>query len=186
MPDEKLGKLSGTECEFGITLSECAKSKLNIENRYEIMERVPNELEVHQDRIKSANLIWYTDGSKTKDSVSTGFYSTEHSSIVNLGKLMTVYEAEVLGIIKVGEYLIENKTKNKNILICTDSEATVKSLRKDLSKSYLLQNCSNVLNDLAKDNKVTINCFPEHKGVEGNEETNKLAKPGAFSLMIRQ
>ena len=81
----------------------------------------------------------------------------------------------MLGIIKVGEY---------NILICTDSEATVKSLRKDLSKSYPVQNCSNVLNDLAKDIKITIKWVLAHKGIEGNKKADTLAKQGAFSPMI--
>ena len=89
---------------------------------------------------------------------------------------MSIYEAEVLRILKVGEYLVQNKTKNKNILVCTDSEATFKSLRKDLSESHLVQNCSNVLNDLAEDNKVTIKWVPAHEGIEGNEETEKDVK----------
>lgn len=36
--DETFDKLSGKEWEFGITISDCAKYKLNIRKGYETME----------------------------------------------------------------------------------------------------------------------------------------------------
>lgn len=71
--------------------------------------------------------------------------------------------------------------KNQNIFILSDSQAAIKSLISYEIKSKLVLECQAELNKLALNNKVTIEWVPGHKGYEGNEKADELAKRGADS-----
>ena len=62
----------------------------------------------------------------------------------------------------------------------TDSQAVIKSLQKRLTQNEIIKDCHEILNSLGKTNKVTINWIPGHKGYEGNEIADKLAKAGSM------
>ena len=49
-----------------------------------------------------------------------------------------------------------------------------------MTRNEIIKDCHEILNSLGKSNKVTINWIPGHKGYEGNEIADKLAKAGAM------
>ena len=124
-------------------------SKLNTQRSYLFMDRVDNEIEDHETRIKEFNSIWYTDGSKTSEGVGLGLYSSSKTLSLSLGKELTIFQAEVLVILKCAEHLLAKQTKNQNLLICSDSELSLKALKKDMINS---KKCEK----LAQQNSVTL------------------------------
>ena len=91
----------------------------------------------------------------------------------------TVFQAEVLAIQETAEMLLMNKISNKEIEIHSDSQAAIKCLNKRKISNLTALNCINTLNKLGVNNKLTITWIPGHRGFEGNELADKLAKKGA-------
>ena len=83
--------------------------------------------------------------------------------------------------LKTAAHTIEIKNlHNINIEFYTHSQAVIKSLQKRLTQNEIIKDCHEILNSLGKSNKVTVNWIPGHKGYEGNEIADKLAKTGAM------
>ena len=73
-------------------------------------------------------LVWFTDGSKTEHGVGAAAYSK--SITTPLGKLASVFQAEILAINCCALTLIINGIMGTSIAICSDSAAAIKSLSK--------------------------------------------------------
>ena len=72
---------------------------------------------------------------------------------------------------------------NQSIVVLVDSQAPIKSLIKCTVTSITVLNCIRNLNQLRKQNHVSIAWIPGHAGVRGNEVANYLAKSGSKSKM---
>ena len=72
---------------------------------------------------------------------------------------------------------------NRSIIVLVDSQAAIKSLIKSTVTSITVFNCIKNLNQLGKQNYVSIAWIPDHAGVHSNEVADYLAKSGTKSKM---
>jgi ribonuclease HI len=123
-------------------------------------------------------LNWYTDGSRTDSRTGSGIYGQRpnRSYCFLLGKFATVFQTEIYGILQCAHENIRRAYKNKQILICSDSQAALKALRAPKVTSRLVAECLDALFGLARLNEVTLLWVPGHQGILGNEQDDKLAR----------
>jgi ribonuclease HI len=130
-----------------------------------------------------AELLCFTDGSKTENGTGLGVVIKRHEGDKELSMsyctFATVFQMEVAAISATADTLLSDGTASKDITIYSDSQAAVKALQgnKLLTKSVL--DCSNRLNELGRANEVTLKWIPAHQGYIGNESADTLAKQGA-------
>ena len=122
----------------------------------------------------------YTDGLKLIGRVGVGFYAeypnnSPKQAFFHLGIHSTVFQTEVLAISVVTKNLLLEKMHNRSIVVLVDSQAAIKSL----IKCTVIRN----LNELGKQNCVSIAWIPGHAVVHGNEVTDYPAKSGSKSKM---
>ena len=130
----------------------------------------------------------YTDGSKLNGRVGAAFYAeypnnSPKQAFFHLGIYSTVFQAEVLAISEVAKNLLLDKMHNQSIVALVDSQAAIKALIKCTVTSITVLNCIRNLNQLGKQNHVSIAWIPEHAGVHGNEVADYVAKSGSKSKM---
>ena len=70
---------------------------------------------------------------------------------------------------------------NQSIVVLVDGQAAIKALIKRTVTSITVLNCIRNLNQLGKQNHVSIAWIPGHAGVHGNEVADYLAKSGSKS-----
>ena len=131
-------------------------------------------------------LIWYTDGSRTDLGTGSGIYGRRpnRSYYFPLGKLATVFQTEIYAILQCAYENIRKAYKNKQILICSDSQAALKALSGPKVTSRLVAECLHALFALASLNEVTLVWVPGHQGILGNEQTDKLARQASAMLIL--
>ena len=134
-------------------------------------------------------IIGYTDGSKDeKGNTGFGFHiidPREGSGYSEHGKLNnenSVFQAETFAIDRLALHLLDKDTHNKNIIIYSDSQAAIRALDKTMIKHTTVKTCHENLTKLTdKGNKVTVSWIPGHRGHDGNELADALAKMGTES-----
>ena len=70
---------------------------------------------------------------------------------------------------------------NQSIVVLVDSQAAIKALIKCTATSITMLNCIRNLNQLGKQNHVSIAWIPGHAGVHGKEVEDYVAKSGSKS-----
>jgi len=134
--------------------------------------------------LEESNITCFTDGSKVEDEGSgAGVYSPQMKIEESycLGGLATVPQTETFAVIMCCKKLLEFQVKNQKILVCSDSRATLGSLVATRINSELTADCKSALCELSSQNEVKLLWVPGHKGIEGNERADQLAKEGATS-----
>ena len=118
----------------------------------------------------------YTDGSKTKQGVGSGFvvyYKNQliHSDHTTLPFHTTVFQAEIHAILKAGQYIKSSRANReyKFVKILSDSQAAVKALHNDRITSKVVHAAHEVWETLADDCPVVLAWIKAHVGHEGNE-----------------
>ncbi|GAB0096709.1 hypothetical protein DMENIID0001_122590 [Sergentomyia squamirostris] len=100
---------------------------------------------------------------------------------VPLGRSTTVFQAErcakLLGVQKLAELGI----RGRKIQILSDSRAAILSLSGFNSRSALVLQCRDVLESISQECEVGLYWVPGHKGIQGNEEADRLASAGSSS-----
>ena len=138
----------------------------------------------------SENNSWiycYTDGSKINNLQSgCGFVIRQANKSVmthheNIGTISTVFQAEVLAILRVCKAL--SKRINQKILIRSDSQSAIQSIKATSVESSLVLECIKELNKLGSKNRVHLQWIKAHCGHFGNEEADRLAKAGSEMSM---
>ena len=168
------------------TLTDLTSPYLNIDKKiiFHIPTRSNFKVTQHQDSI-----IGYTDGSKDENhNTGFGFHiidPKENSGYSEHGKLNntnSVFQAETYAINRLALHLLDKNIQHKNIIIYSDSQAAIKALDKTIIKHITVKTCHENLTKLAnKDNKITVSWIPGHRGHEGNELADTLAKMGTKS-----
>ena len=130
----------------------------------------------------------YTDGSKLDWRVEAGFYAeypnnSPKQAFFLLGIYSTVFQAEVLAISEIAKNLLLEKIHKKSIAVLVASKAAIKALIKSTVTSITVFNCIRNLNQLGKQNHVSIACIPGHAGAHGNEVADYLAKSESKSKL---
>ena len=87
------------------------------------------------------------------------------------------------GRVEAAKNLLLDKMHNQSIVALVDSQAAIKALIKCTVTSITVLNCIRNLNQLCKQNHVSIAWIPRHAGVHGNEVADYVAKSGSKSKM---
>ena len=153
------------------------KFSIKIGERHNIQSEI-DELDNHV-------IQCYTDGSHIDRKTGAGIYFKPpltlemENQAFSLGRLTTVYQAEVTAISVSADIMNKAGITDQTIMILSDSQAAIKALASPLVKQKLVGNCIVNLNLLSQNNQVTLMWVPGHSNIDGNEEADTLAKTGA-------
>lgn len=144
----------------------------------------PKRTEWKQDGLKGTTadtIVIYTDGSVTPDGTGAGVYipGTGQKETYPLGKLATIFQAEMYAILKAAEELNRTLIRNRKIRFYSDSQASLLALQSQLIDSGLVAESADQLKRLARNNTVELCWVPGHSDILGNEIADELAKEGA-------
>jgi len=138
------------------------------------------------DECESNDICLFTDGSLVDGWAGAGIFSAEldlaHS--LHLGGYVSVYQAELLGVMHALDCLLERGVQGKKILIALDNQAVIKRLQQTEVTSGLVLECVFKLNECAQLNEVTLMWVRGHIGTEQNERADELAKLGSSQPFI--
>jgi ribonuclease HI len=129
----------------------------------------------------------YTDGSKSKSGVGSGFCIESSGRIYSekkfkLSKYCSVFQAELLAIEKALEYILNGNYLNIRIGIITDSETALKAISNTKSVTTFVQSIHRLISELeAKQVFFTFYWTKSHNRNYGNEYADKLSKEAAVS-----
>ncbi|XP_036138478.1 uncharacterized protein LOC118644325 [Monomorium pharaonis] len=130
--------------------------------------------------------VWFTDGSRTSAGSGAGLYCQRDRAgiVVPLGEHATVFQAEVLAIMRCAQNLLESDRMGRRIRICSDSQAALKALEGPRINSRLVWDCKCILDELAEKNDVGLVWVPGHAGIKDNEMADLLAKEAAETRLL--
>ena len=134
----------------------------------------------------STYLIWYTDGSKTNSGTGSGVCGLRPRKhmYASLGKTATIFQAEIYALIMCIMENLRREYTGKRILILLDSMAVIRSVSRCEIRSKLIWDCLGKLNQLGRQNKVTLAWIKGHSGIPGNIKADFLAKQGAAKAFV--
>lgn len=133
------------------------------------------------ERTISNNIIVFTDGSLLDGKAGAGVYSQELrlQQSYSLGTYCTVFQAEIFAIICGVQGALQQKVMGKIIYFCSDSQAAIKAIGSNNSRSKLVIACRTQLEELSSVNAVHLLWVPGHSNIAGNEWADELARNGA-------
>ncbi|XP_020298245.1 uncharacterized protein LOC109862582 [Pseudomyrmex gracilis] len=125
---------------------------------------------------------WFSNGPGANDRFGASIYSpgNNHRELFFLGKLATVFQAEVLAILECARLLLSKETMSKKIHIYTDSKAAIGAFARTTTESSVVWDCMQALNRLRDHNKITLVWVLGHQDIRGNEIADGLAKLGTL------
>lgn len=131
---------------------------------------------------------WFTDGSGANGRYGAGVFNPKTKTRVSLpmGRLATVFQAEVLAIRECMRLCLERGTKGRHVLVHSDSRAAINALAKPHTDSAIVWDSMQLINEVGENNKITLVWIPGHQGFYGNEEADRLAKLGTEEEPVRQ
>ena len=103
---------------------------------------------------------------------------------VLLGEYATVFQAELVAIIKCVQNLLESDAIGRRIKICLDSQAALKVLESPRVNSQLARDCKCVLNELAKNNDVGLILVFGHLGIKSKKRADLLSRETAETRLL--
>jgi ribonuclease HI len=154
--------------------TQCWNKQYNVQVHHSVSD--PETLHKYNKRF-----ICYTDGSKTKSGVGSGYIIYHGTNPIRkqtfkMKQHSSVFQAEVQAILEASQLLKD--LKGKEIIFLSDSQAALSALAAFQVSSELVQRCLGSLNRLGSKNKVTLYWVKAHVGHKGNEEADALAKQG--------
>jgi len=135
----------------------------------------------NQNCLQPDDILIFTDGSKTEERTGVGIFSYKPQINIShtLDRYASITQTETFAINEACRILIAKKISNKNIKICSDSQASLKALQSHCFTSKTTIECLDSVTNLARNNKVNLIWVPGHSNVEGNEKADSLAKEGS-------
>lgn len=146
----------------------------------------------HKDDIKifdDHKIKIYTDGSKIEGGVGAALslWSNEAEILARKYKLSshcTVYQAELLAILKATEIILKNKETNFGIY--SDSMTSLESISNKKFNNPLTYKIKKNIHEIKKQNKkLSLYWVKAHVGLPGNERADQLAKDAATKLKTK-
>jgi len=140
---------------------------------------------------RSCDFEVYTDGSVINESAGSGVCVLRNSRVIYsasyyLGRMRSVFQAELYAIFKAAEWLKSQELKNRLIAIHVDSRAALQSLVATVKWTNLIKKTSGLLNDIGmKNNVVHLRWVKAHVGHIGNELADDLAKKGSMDPLLQ-
>jgi hypothetical protein len=106
--------------------------------KYQLVKSYKIRIPTRQDWQEPETIIdqnvyhWYTDGSGIQNCFGAGIYgpSYDDRESIPMGRLSTVFSAEVMAILKCTELLLTKNLTRRIIHICSDSRAAIAALAK--------------------------------------------------------
>lgn len=169
--------------------TECKARFLPVERLFEVEIKSRRDWEnCGSPSVLSPGISCFTDGSKKEDGgTGAACYfpgSPEKGFSFPLGKYSTVYQAEVVAIIRAAELLLEPSATDVPVSMFVDSSSALKSLTSSLPVTELVRECFEALNCIAQRRKIALHWIPAHCGYSGNEAADGLAKQAAEMLYV--
>ncbi len=132
----------------------------------------------------NSSVVWYTDGSLINGKAGYGAHRTHPRCNLSgsLGGWCTVFQAEIYAILACSLRELSLGTKDRSIVIFSDSQAALKALDGLFFTSRLVWECVQTLCILSRRNMVHLEWIPGHRGFKGNEKADLLARKGALSV----
>ena len=184
----ELSEWSGNDCGYSKTLSmmpevagitDYALSESLFDKKYYTL--IPDR-DAWRDCIPGGRkcIDFYTDGSKSDYRVGFGVYSKDLGLSIarRLPDHCSVYQAEMMAIKEVAEWLRHNILTKIGINIFSDSQAAIKSLESIFLNSKTALSCRKSLNEMAEQFKIHLIWVPGHRDIPGNCKADELARLG--------
>ena len=130
------------------------------------------------DFVDNEYLCVYTDASKSEAGVGIGMFSNDLNIKLSykLQDHATVFQAEVQAICVSVNYCLDMNLKGHKICFLTDSRSALLALNNSVVRSLTVLDCISGLSALGHENEVILRWIPGHRGIEGNETADQLAK----------
>ena len=116
-------------------------------------------------------LVWFTDGSGMKEGTGTGVcgQSSGRRLNISLGKYAAVLQTEIYAILACVHDNQMNARPEKNVSICSDSQAALKALQAAKTTSPSVQQYRKALNYISTRHSVGLFRVPGYSGVQYEE-----------------
>ena len=98
--------------------------------------------------------------------------------------LQFFFQAEIYAVLACAHEIRLHVRPEKQVSICSDSQATLKALQAARTTSPLVQQCQKALNDVSTRHAMGLYWVPGHAGVRGNEIADKLARDGSVVKFV--
>ena len=155
--------------------------------RFEFQEKVslsiPSREEWTRDTLptRTRGIACYTDGSFIEGTAGAGVFIPRWRVQLSfpLGAYCTVAQAEVYAILQCVKYIADQFTRGCSFSVFSDSQAALKALTRPIITSELVRLCRQEMARVCRFNRLTLSWVPGHRGIEGNEKADQLAREGA-------
>ncbi|XP_035715971.1 uncharacterized protein LOC118439058 [Folsomia candida] len=138
--------------------------------------------------MNASDVNCFTDGSRMGECSGAAYYFTYNNLAqeavrcsIPLGWAPTVFQAEIMGIIRASATLTDNTHNYSTVDFFIDSQGAIKALTSPWPVSSQTAEAIEMLNHIGETKKVTLHWIPSHHGFEGNEVADLLAKDGTLT-----
>jgi ribonuclease HI len=143
------------------------------------------------------SLLAYTDGSRMNNKTGSGVvllqdnnplctHTPTHFTCEYLGKIATVFQAEVYAIITALHFIQTILPTFRNpptsVHIISDSKSALQAIAKPTTNSSLIFECKNAIKTLHNSIPTSLHWIKAHVGHAGNELADNWAKKGANTI----
>ncbi|ELU06453.1 hypothetical protein CAPTEDRAFT_215116 [Capitella teleta] len=130
--------------------------------------------------------VFYTDGSKSEDSVARSFFSSRLKLKMKLPVQMSVFTSEIIAILSALKCL-EADNEQHQFVICSDSLSAIMAIHgMDVHHPYVLQ-VLYAIKSISQQEKIVVFMWcPSHVGIPGNEMAHTLAEKALSSTNLAE
>ncbi|KAI5739072.1 hypothetical protein M8J77_014598 [Diaphorina citri] len=160
--------------------------KNNFDYIFQVLVRPRSDWEGQgSQKILNAGIKYFTDGSRMNEGTGAGLCGPGFCrQSAGLGTLTTVYQAELFAILMGARHTLDLGWRGRQITFFSDSQAALNTLKSPKVSSKLAWECIENLSELAIQNKVNLEWIPGHRGFDGNESADLLAREAAEEKFI--